>query len=163
MKSPKIMYLRNANNDAEACIAYTFKKKTGTVTYSFSQVHPMDTFKKSLARQTAVGRLYEGTESHTLEISSESEPREIMTAVVKHLASKGKCSYTRLLAKHWLAVRTNLALFSKFSGDKKKQFSRKDVAFVSQVTSQLGTKGFSDFMSMLGYPAILVSEPKNRA
>lgn len=152
MKSPKIMYLRNSNNDAEACIAYTFKKKTGTVTYSFSQVHPMDTFKKSLARQTAVGRLFEGAESHTLEVSPESEPREIMTAVVNHLAAKGKCSYTRVLAKHWLAVRSNLATYSKFYGDKKKQFSRKEVAFVSKITGQLGTKGFKEFVSMLAVP-----------
>lgn len=152
MKSPKIMYLRDPHNDAQACIAYTFDKKTGSVRYSFSQVHPMDTFKKSLARQTAIGRLFEGVDCNSLEIASGSEPRQVMTEVVKHLSYKGKCSYTRTLAKHWLAVRANLALCSKFAGGSKKQFSRKDVAFVSQITSQLGTKGFSEFMNMLGAP-----------
>lgn len=61
MNKPKIMYLRDRNNNPVGCLAinYNTVNNNQRIEYQLSVAAPEDDFDKSMGRQLAIGRLVE--------------------------------------------------------------------------------------------------------
>ena len=58
MNNYRIMYLRNSKGSPIGCLAID-ESRSGTVSFQYSVLNPIDNFKRELSRYIAIGRLVE--------------------------------------------------------------------------------------------------------
>jgi hypothetical protein len=57
--SRRVMFLRDKKGMPVGCVAISLSQKTNKIRYQVSVLNPIDSFKRDLARQIALGRLLE--------------------------------------------------------------------------------------------------------
>lgn len=57
VREPKYVFIRDENNFPAGCVAYSYNRIEGKITFGFSIHHPKDKFDRSLARHIAKQRM----------------------------------------------------------------------------------------------------------
>lgn len=95
----RTFYLRDERKTPVACVAYVLE--SGVVTFAVSMHNPMDVFKRSTARNKAIGRL--NANSTQYKYAMDFEGSATYRALVQAIADDSALSTaTRKAAKLWL-------------------------------------------------------------
>lgn len=99
----RVMYLRDQHNHPVACVYMNFDRKNGQVNYGLSVLNPQDNFKRSVARQLAIGRMYESPK--TVKVTPDANNHVVATAVVLQLIQESASTPSRAVkaARRWLS------------------------------------------------------------